>query len=75
MNCCKEYASRHPWFSRHVCIAVGQLHHMAHLRFRMWTLALQQPKAVPPLSDSAALEAGGNILGTLRAYYILVIVK
>ncbi|CAB3231591.1 unnamed protein product [Arctia plantaginis] len=69
-NRIKEYASRHPWFSKHVCMAVGQLHNTAQLRFRMWTLALRQPKAVTPLSDSAALEAGGNILGEIVIFFL-----
>ncbi|XP_022820887.1 optic atrophy 3 protein homolog isoform X1 [Spodoptera litura] len=59
----KVVAVNHPWFQRHVCARTGRMFHAYQLRLRLWTLALRQPRHLPPISDHVALESGASILG------------
>ncbi|XP_035446052.2 optic atrophy 3 protein homolog [Spodoptera frugiperda] len=59
----KAVAVNHPWFRRHVCVRTGRAFNACQLRLRLWTLALRQPRRLPPISDHAALESGASILG------------
>uniref|UniRef100_A0A2A4JH52 OPA3-like protein n=1 Tax=Heliothis virescens TaxID=7102 RepID=A0A2A4JH52_HELVI len=58
----KRFAVHNPRFRRGVRRA-GRAFYSCELRFRMWTLALRQPRTLPPISDQAALNAGADILG------------
>uniref|UniRef100_A0A2H1WKB5 SFRICE_037239 n=1 Tax=Spodoptera frugiperda TaxID=7108 RepID=A0A2H1WKB5_SPOFR len=62
--CAQAVAVNHPWFRRHVCVRTGRAFNACQLRLRLWTLALRQPRRLPPISDHAALESGASILGS-----------
>ncbi|KAJ8725985.1 hypothetical protein PYW07_000683 [Mythimna separata] len=64
----KQFALDHPWFRRAVCARTGRAFHTVQLRLRLWTLALRQPRALPPLSEQAALSAGADILGEIAVF-------
>ncbi|KAH9636227.1 hypothetical protein HF086_007179 [Spodoptera exigua] len=60
--CMQELAVNNPRFRRYVCVATGRVFHACQLRMRLWTLALRQPRVLPPISEQAALDSGAKIL-------------
>ncbi|KAJ0181521.1 hypothetical protein K1T71_002243 [Dendrolimus kikuchii] len=59
----KEYARRHPAFSRAVCMRTARTYRAGELRLKLWSLRLKQPRHLPPISDRQALDTGADILG------------
>lgn len=59
----QEFARGHPGLGSDAVRQVARTVYAADLRMRLWSLHAPQPRALPPLSDRAALDYGANILG------------
>lgn len=62
----QAFARGHPVFRRQVCVRLGRALRGADTRFKLWALQLPQPRALAPLSEPAALDAGADMLGASR---------
>ncbi|XP_070569460.1 optic atrophy 3 protein homolog [Ptychodera flava] len=62
-NYLKEASKKSEFFRRRICMPPAQLYHWSEINIKMRILGLGKAKEVKPLSESAAVELGAEIIG------------
>lgn len=67
-NQIKRKAKAHPFFRNNVCMPPAQFYNRLEVNYRLKILKLGKAKNIEPLSEKAAIELGGEILGELLVF-------
>ncbi|XP_032596589.1 putative OPA3-like protein CG13603 [Drosophila grimshawi] len=66
----KQTAETNQTFRAYLVNPIAQTYHWIGVRSKMWMIGMSQPKYVPPLNKSMAIETGSNLIGEICLFTV-----